>query len=313
MEELNRRLAEAAERQARKEKLERQAARLEEEYRRASARAEQLKRQLAKEQRDVERLESGSLGSLLATLFTDRAERLDRERQEAAEALVRYEEARRRAEELRADLEAIRAEAAGLAGAADEYRALLAEKERRVRTGQEPSAFALLQLDEEEARARTRAREIAEARTAGEAARAGLDRVADLLGSAQAWGAWDMIGGGFLSTMVKHSRIDAAEAELQAVRHDLDVFRRELADVGSFVNVPSVDLSGFARFADYFFDGLFVDWFVQSRIGEAKRRVDEARAQVRHLLDWLEQEERGVRQALTDIQRRREELLAGGI
>ena len=48
-----------------------------------------LKRQLAKEQRDVERLESGSLGSLLATLFANRTERLDRERQEAAEALVR--------------------------------------------------------------------------------------------------------------------------------------------------------------------------------------------------------------------------------
>lgn len=309
MEELNRRLAVAAERKARKEKLERQAARLEEEYRSAAARAEMLKRQLAKEQRDVERLESGSLGSLLATLFANRTERLDRERQEAAEALVRYEEARLHAEQLREDLEAARAEAAGLAGADDEFQALLAEKERRIRAEQGPAASGLLQLDEEEAEARNRLREIAEARAAGATAQSGLARVTELLQSARNWGAWDMLGGGFFSTMVKHSRIDAAQAELQAVRHDLDVFRRELADVGSFVNLPSIDLSGFARFADYFFDNFFVDWAIQNRIGEAHRKVDEARRQVDHLLVWLDEEDRRVRQALADVQRRREQLL----
>lgn len=311
MEELNRRLAAAAERQARKEKLDRQAARVEEEYRRAAARAEELKRKLAKEQRDVERLESGSLGSLLATLFTDRVERLDRERREAAEALVRYEEARRHAEELRADLEAIRKEAAELAGAEEEFRTLLAEKERRIREEQGPAAYQLLALDEEEAQARARAREIKEARNAGIGAQAGLARVAELLGSAQAWGAWDMFGGGWLSTMVKHSRLDDAQAALQAARHDLDVFRRELADVGSFVNLPPLELSGFARFADYFFDNFFVDFAILNRINQAKKRTEEARTQVDHLMELLEQEERRVRDDLEDIRRRREQILTG--
>lgn len=311
MEELNRRLAAAAERQARKEKLDRQAARVEEEYRRAAARAEELKRKLAKEQRDVERLESGSLGSLLATLFTDRVERLDRERREAAEALVRYEEARRHAEELRADLEAIRKEAAELAGAEEEFRTLLAEKERRIREEQGPAAYQLLALDEEEAQVRARAREIKEARNAGIGAQAGLARVAELLGSAQAWGAWDMFGGGWLSTMVKHSRLDDAQAALQAARHDLDVFRRELADVGSFVNLPPLELSGFARFADYFFDNFFVDFAILNRINQAKKRIEEARTQVDHLMELLEQEERRVRDDLEDIRRRREQILTG--
>lgn len=311
MEELNRRLAAAAERQARKEKLDRQAARVEEEYRRAAARAEELKRKLAKEQRDVERLESGSLGSLLATLFTDRVERLDRERREAAGALVRYEEARRHAEELRADLEAIRKEAAELAGAEEEFRTLLAEKERRIREEQGPAAYQLLALDEEEAQARARAREIKEARNAGIGAQAGLARVAELLGSAQAWGAWDMFGGGWLSTMVKHSQLDDAQAALQAARHDLDVFRRELADVGSFVNLPPLELSGFARFADYFFDNFFVDFAILNRINQAKKRIEEARTQVDHLMELLEQEERRVRDDLEDIRRRREQILTG--
>lgn len=311
MDELNRRLLEAAERRDRKARLERQAARLEEEYRRAAGKAEELKRRLEKEQRDVERLESGSLASLLATLFTDRTERLDRERQEAAEALVRYQEARKHAEALRADLEAARAALADMKGADEEYQALLAEKERRIRQERGPEAERLLALDEEEARAMSRAREIAEARAAGRAARSGLARVAELLRSAEGWGTWDMFGGGWLSTAVKHSRIDAAEAELRSVRHDLDVFRRELADVSGVVSVPPVDLSGFARFADYFFDGFLVDWMVLHRIGETRRRVEEAERQVDGLLGWLDEEERAIQGLLADIRRRREAFLTG--
>ena len=35
-----------------------------------------------------------------------------------------------------------------------------------------------------------------------------------------------------------------------------------------------------ATFADYFFDGLIVDWVVQSRINDAKKRVNALRIQV---------------------------------
>jgi len=312
MEELNRRLAEAADRNARFEKLNRQSARLREEYRAAVDRAERLKTALAKEERDVERLESGSLFSLLSNLFADRAERLDRERQEAAEALVRYEEARQHAEQLRRDLEAAEAEAAALAGAQAAYRDLLAEKERRLRSGQEPAAQRLLALDREEGDAQRRLREIAEARGAGQTALAGLNRVIDLLRSAEGWGTWDMLGGGLLSTMVKHSRVDDAQAQLLEVRHALDVFRRELTDVGGDIDLPSVDLDGFTRFADYFWDNFFVDWMVQSRIGEALRSVEDAQRQVGHLLEWLRSQEQAVQGDLESIRRRREQLIVNG-
>lgn len=309
MEELNRRLAEAADRYARLEKLNRQAARLRKEYEAAVGQAERLKAALAKEQRDVERLESGSLWALLTTMFADRTERLDRERQEAAEALVRYEEARQHAEQLRRDLEAAEREAAGLAGADTAYRDLLAEKEQRLRSEQGPAAERLLALDREEADADLRLREIAEALDAGQSAYMGLRRVTDLLRSAENWGTWDMLGGGLLSTMVKHSRIDDARAQLNEVRHALDVFRRELADVGGVIDLPSVDLDGFTRFADYFWDNFFVDWIVQSRIGQALRAVQDAQSQVLHLLDWLAAQKGAMQASLDDIRRRREQFI----
>ncbi|MBP2018995.1 putative nucleic acid-binding Zn-ribbon protein [Symbiobacterium terraclitae] len=309
MEELNRRLAEAADRYARLEKLNRQAARLRKEYEAAVGQAERLKAALAKEQRDVERLESGSLWALLTTMFADRTERLDRERQEAAEALVRYEEARQHAEQLRRDLQTAEREAANLAGADTAYRELLAEKEQRLRSEQGPAVERLLALDREEADASRRLREIAEALDAGQSACMGLRRVTDLLRSAESWGTWDMLGGGLLSTMVKHSRIDDARAQLNEVRHALDVFRRELADVGGVIDLPSVDLDGFTRFADYFWDNFFVDWIVQSRIGQALRAVQDAQSQVLHLLDWLAAQKGAMQASLDDIRRRREQFI----
>ncbi len=70
-------------------------------------------------------------------------------------------------------------------------------------------------------------------------------------------------------------------------------------------------LDGFTRFADYFFDNFFVDWMVQSKIGEARRRVEEARRQVDRLLEWLDGEERRVQEALEEIRRWREQLPTG--
>ncbi|MFR5888323.1 MAG: hypothetical protein ACLUFK_07345 [Oscillospiraceae bacterium] len=41
------------------------------------------------------------------------------------------------------------------------------------------------------------------------------------------------------------------------------------------------------RFADYFFDGLFVDWMVLDRIQQSTDQVEETYARIKGVLDWL--------------------------
>ena len=48
-----------------------------------------------------------------------------------------------------------------------------------------------------------------------------------------------------------------------------------------------VNLNGFLRFADYFFDGLFVDWSVMGRISKAQTEVKNVKNQINTLLDKL--------------------------
>lgn len=48
-----------------------------------------------------------------------------------------------------------------------------------------------------------------------------------------------------------------------------------------------MNIDGFMRFADYFFDGLFVDWMVLDRIQQSTDQVEETYARIKGVLDWL--------------------------
>ena len=130
----------------------------------------------------------------------------------------------------------------------------------------------------------TMAREIREARAAGIRALNSLRKAQDYLNSARGWGILDMLGGGMISSLIKHSKLSDAQRCIDQAQYDLDAFRRELADV----NLPYAEIDGFLTFADFFFDGLLSDLIVQSRIRDAIARLDDACRQVEDVLYRLE-------------------------
>ncbi|MBE6989971.1 MAG: hypothetical protein E7426_04410 [Ruminococcaceae bacterium] len=130
-------------------------------------------------------------------------------------------------------------------------------------------------------------RERQEAVEAGERALQSLYAARDSLQSARNWGVWDIIGGGLISTMVKRGHMNDARDAMAQAEQDLTRFQQELADVGEYLQLETDD---FLAFADYFFDGIFVDLVVQSRIKEAQAQVDTVIDRVEGLLDWLKKE-----------------------
>lgn len=117
--------------------------------------------------------------------------------------------------------------------------------------------------------------EIHEAINAADDALDALRRAESSLRSAGNWGIFDMLGGGFLTDLFKHGKIDQAQAELQEARAALMRFRNELADIGRTADLD-LDMGDFLRFADYFFDGLLADWMVQSKIRQGQKKVQQA-------------------------------------
>ena len=127
------------------------------------------------------------------------------------------------------------------------------------------------------------ANEVREARAAGIQALNSLRRAQRHLDSARSWGLLDLFGGGLVSSLLKHSKIDDARRCIDEAQYDLDVFRRELADV----HLPDIKIDGFLSFADFFFDGFLADFMVQRRINEARARLEIACRRVEDVLRQL--------------------------
>lgn len=129
-------------------------------------------------------------------------------------------------------------------------------------------------------------REVMEAVQAGERALASLKRAGAELNSARNWGIADMLGGGMLTDIFKHSKMNKAVQYMEEARRDLRIFQRELKDV----HVPMefrMEVGSFLSFADFFFDGIVADYLVQSKIAEARAQVEDAQSRVQYLLTDL--------------------------
>ena len=118
-----------------------------------------------------------------------------------------------------------------------------------------------------------------EAILAGERALDSLRAARDELNSAGNWGIVDLLGGGLISGLVKHSKMSNAQNYMEQAKWNLQNFSRELQDVNMVHNL-NLELGDFLTFADFFFDGVVADWLVQDRINETKRQVEDA---IRHL------------------------------
>ena len=125
-----------------------------------------------------------------------------------------------------------------------------------------------------------------EAIDAGKQALRSLNAAKENLNSAGNWGFVDMMGGGFFTTMIKRSKMDQAQDNMDQAKYDLQNFSKELRDVSMNCDL-NIEVGDFLSFADYFFDGFFIDWMVQDKINRAKDQVSEAIRQVEHVMDQL--------------------------
>ena len=132
-------------------------------------------------------------------------------------------------------------------------------------------------------------KELQEAISAADRALISLEQARRSLGSARGWGLYDMVAGGFFSTMFKHSSMNKAEGHLKEAQAALRAFSRELDDVDEMVDF-SYNRTDLLTIADYFADSFLVDFLMQGRIKDAVRNVDDTIRKVTSIRDKLKQE-----------------------
>lgn len=250
------------------------------------AQTQTLERAKLNEQADVDRLEGRSLAAFFYNVVGKLDQKLDKERQEAYAAQVKYDAAARELDSVQADIASCEDQADRLEGCEERYQAALQEKAAVIRRSGNEAARKLLETETRISALESRMKEIREAVDAGNTALQAADKVLETLDDAESLSTWDVLGGGLLVDLAKHESLDNAQERVEQLQEDLRRFKTELTDVTVEADIQ-VSIDGFLQFVDFFFDGLFADLAVMDHIHGSQEKVQKTRDEIQGVLSRL--------------------------
>ena len=261
------------------------------------------------EQEDVEKLEGRSLANYFFQVVGKLDEKLDQERKEAYAAKVKLDAAERELAGIESDISEIQGKLNEIRVAEAKYKDELERKRATLRASGTATGDQIIELEQRIAAMEAQKREIKEAISAGYSARGTADRILSELNSADGWNTWDMFcGGGIITHMAKHSHLDSAQDLVSELQSKLRRFKTELADIQITANMQ-VNVDGFLRFADYFFDGLFADWAVGDKICQSMNSVSSTKSQIGRTLDKLNSMEQAADRDIVSLKQQLDDLI----
>jgi DNA repair exonuclease SbcCD ATPase subunit len=267
-----------------------------------------LQDQLKEEQKDVKKLEGISLTNFFSTISGTKYEKLEKENKEVLAVQLQLEEAEHTRDEIQQSINDLQKELGNFKNTEQTYEELLQQKEQLIKETDSFYADELYKLSEQEGDSKAFIKEIKEAIYAGKNAQSALQQASESLNSASNWGTLDMLGGGLLTSAVKHSKMDDASGHIHLAQSSMRKFQKELLDINEMIEVD-MNMSGLLKFADFFFDGLIVDWMVQGKINESRDQVQEQIYKVDDIMRKLKSELTNLENKLVEIEQKRTTLI----
>ena len=113
---------------------------------------------------------------------------------------------------------------------------------------------------------------------AGNEALTKLRRAQNQLETARGWGVLDMLGGGIITSMTKHDKMNDAEGYISDARKSLRAFDKELKELQNLNDLQNINLDtrDFIGMTDLLFDNLGSDIAMQRRILDAHQKIQRA-------------------------------------
>lgn len=246
----------------------------------------ELDSKLKAEQLDVEKLTKNKMTQTFYKLLGNYQAKVVKEENEVLETKLRYAQAKRQLEECNEEMQNIISENQSLRYCEADYEAVYRQKYDLMRAKHSKYADAIMKLEQQMGQDEVLLKELKEAIEAGEAVLRSLSETLSSLESAKSWGVFDMVGGGFVSDIAKHSHLDQARDHGSRTQRLMNRFKTELTDVKVNTNIQ-IEMDGFTKFADFFFDGFLMDFLVQSKINDSYDEVASVKRQVSQVLSKL--------------------------
>ncbi|MBT8229016.1 MAG: hypothetical protein KJO50_02065 [Bacteroidia bacterium] len=251
----------------------------------------ELSKRLDKELKDIENLEGISLKGLFYKTLGNKEDQMDKERQDYLEVSLKYKEYKKEIELMEFEHKLLRKKLNNLPELKIKLEDL--KKKRTNEILSSPQIHLRNEFQEILRKMDTSIllnRELEEAIEEGEKAVKLLAVVSSYLRKAGKWGQWDMAGKNRRGAYMKHQSIDKALKELPRAQHQLNIFTRELKDLGENNINFKLNMVQFNRFTDFFFDNLISDWIIQQRIKSTINNIESTRDHTQRILLNLKQE-----------------------
>ncbi|WP_346698266.1 hypothetical protein [Catenibacillus scindens] len=258
-------------------------------------RVDQLRKEKIDEQEDVDRLQNRSLKALFYRVTGKIGEKLTKEQEEAYAAAVKYDAAEGELQAVNEDIDHCKKILERLMWCEQEYGRVFDQKLEQMKASGSIQGQKILELEKEAGILKGQKKEVDEAIAAGNKAKRIAGYIIADLDSAKSWSTVDLIGGGILADIVKYDKLDNVQKNVKELQNALRNFRTELADVKA--EIPAdlhPEIGDFLHFADYFLDGLFIDWVVRDKISESQKRAGETFSQIQKIMERLEQIDREI-------------------
>lgn len=229
---------------------------------------EKLENQYFKEKKDVDKLKKTTLTSIFYKLKGGFDEKLSKETLEFLQAESVFLENKHYLESLKYSRDITLSELKDLSNLDTIYNNILNKLSNSINLFEEDKKQKIQETLNKIKNLSQEKVELVEAYNLGEKLLSTIDIALKELSSAQSWGIYDMLGGGFFSTMAKHNRMDEASIILKRLKVLLSNYKNELKDITVEISA-NLQLDSFTSFTDYFFDNFFTDSIIQNKINSA--------------------------------------------
>ena len=258
---------------------------------------EEKEKQLKKENKDVEKLEKSTIQSLFYSIVGTKQQQLEKERYEAMQASIEYHK-------INNDFQIQQESFLRLKERYAQEEKLYEELEQLVLEDESYDKEEILLCKHQYISLMSQLKEVKEAIAACKNAYDRTYQVLEKLKSAQNWGYYDIFGGDFLGTMMKHENLDQAQRMVQEASHAINIFQKELNDVEMVL--PQFDTMTIVF--DYV-DNIFVDWIVQSQINKSVDQISHIHQSIQKAIQDLKQQKENLQKQSEETLQRLKKLL----
>jgi len=249
-------------------------------------------RKYEKGQRDVERLNNDSFSTFLLRLVGRHEDKLEKKQLDEIHAKLDYDRAVTHQNSLISELAEIKKRVSTLKADESIFNAELAKRrDRLARCFTTQEGLEYTRLENQHAEIMSQITEVSEALQCARRAADAANRALDSLDSAEQWSTWDVFGGGIISGISKYAHIDDAEVAFNDLSHYLRELHDELRDIPG-IDIPGLpnltEISGTQRMVDLWFDNIFTDMSVHSKISNNLEETEVTLKNISYLITVLE-------------------------